>query len=157
MKTKIKVLLLVSTILIAMPCLAGNQKGWVWWGNDPESIVTEIAEQANKGATNVQDTKLDQIDNQKHTIWRSFQITNTLNWLIKDSNWVSAYMQWWAFIWLVAATILLVWNGFMLVTGRAKINDVKEKIKNILLWVILITCFASIIKIVTLLINYFFK
>lgn len=157
MKTKIKVLLLISTILITMPCLAGNQTGWINWWNDPESIVTEVAEQANKGATNVQDTKLDQIDNKGHVIWRSYQITNTLNWLIRDINWLGAYMQRWVYIWLVAATILLVWNGFMLVTWRAKINDVKEKIKNILLWVILITCFASIIKIITLLINYFFK
>ena len=87
---------------------------------------------------------------------RKYQITNTLNWLIEDENWISAYLQWTLFIGLVGATILLVWNGAMLVTGQGKINEVKEKIKNIVLWVIIMSSFVAIIKIVSMLLNYFF-
>jgi hypothetical protein len=44
----------------------------------------------------------------------------------------------------------------MLVTGQGKINEVKEKIKNIVLWVIIMSSFVAIIKIVSMLLNYFF-
>ena len=60
------------------------------------------------------------------------------------------------YIWMVWATILLAWNWFLLVTGK-KINDAKENIKYIILWVILMSGFYAVIAIVTAIINYFFS
>jgi hypothetical protein len=57
---------------------------------------------------------------------------------------------------MVWATILLAWNWFLLVTGK-KINDAKENIKYIILWVILMSGFYAVIAIVTAIINYFFS
>jgi hypothetical protein len=56
---------------------------------------------------------------------------------------------------MVWATILLAWNWFLLVTGK-KINETKENIKYIILWVIIMSGFYAIITIVTAIINYFF-
>jgi len=142
--------------MIGLPCFASNT-WWIGWWNTPIEIADTIAGKANEGATNVQDTKLDMI-NRKSVGEESqkYQITNTLNWIIKDNNWISAYLQWTIFIGLVGATILLIWNGAMLVTWQAKINDVKEKIKNIVLWVIIMSSFVAIIRIVSMLLNYFF-
>jgi len=145
-------------LILSLPCFASNT-WWIGWWRTPTEIADTIAGKANEGATNIQDTKLDMINNSTKLAAngsRKYQIANTLNWLIKDENWISAYLQWTLFIGLVGATILLIWNGTMLVTGQGKINEVKEKIKNIVLWVIIMTSFVAIIKIVSMLLNYFF-
>jgi hypothetical protein len=65
------------------------------------------------------------------------------------------YIQWTLYIWLTWATILLIWNGFLIVTGK-KPSETKENIKWILIWVILMTWFYAIIEIISAIINFFF-
>jgi hypothetical protein len=56
---------------------------------------------------------------------------------------------------MVGAVILLIYNWYRLVRGK-KLSETKEDIKYILVWVILMTWFYAIIKVVTIILNYFF-
>lgn len=161
MKTKTKVVLtalLCATIIMIPFSNSASSKSRIEFWSTPTEITKTVAAKANEWATNVQDTKLDGINNNESSSLNSqYQISRTLMRLANDENGVIAYIQWTLYIWLVAATILLIWNGFKLVTPDAKMNDVKERIKNILLWVILMTSFLAIIKLMTALLNLFFS
>lgn len=89
---------------------------------------------------------------------KNFQITNTLDWITKN---VQPYLQWMLYIGLVMATILLIWNGFRLVTNStasgSDMKVVKGNIQNILIGVLIMTGFVVILKIVMAVMNMFFS
>ena len=158
MKRKMNLaLFLISLLYITFFANADKPISWSQYGSTPSDIVESIADMANEeNATEVQDTRLNNINNTPSGgIWKRYQISNTFIWLTKDKDGLAPYIQWTIYIWMVAATILLAWNWFLLVTGR-KINDAKENIKYIVLWVIIMTGFYVVIAIVTAILNYFF-
>ena len=158
MKTKINLVLFLVGLL-SIPFFTNACDGaWSAYGCTPSDIVTSVASRANEWqATKVQDTRLDRINNTPGSgIWRKYQISNTFIWLATDKNGITPYIQWTIYIWMVAATILLAWNWFLLVTGK-KVNEAKENIKYIIIWVVLMTGFYAVIAIVTAIINYFFS
>jgi len=162
MKTKIKLSLLFLLGLITIPFLTNASNiptSWAALGSTPSKIVDNVASLANEDkATRVQDTRLDNINNTQignAKIGKQYQIARTFARLATQDNGVTPYIQWIIYIWMVWATILLAWNWFLLVTGK-KINETKENIKYIILWVIIMSGFYAIITIVTAIINYFF-
>ena len=170
MKTKRKVFGLLIGIL-SLSLFAGiSMAATEWWGKfwkSPKEVVDNIARLANDNtATKVQDTKLNKITNQlvgggTSSPWKEYQISNTLIWLATSENWVTPYLQWIIYIWLVSASILLIWNGLSLVYPSMlwKAPDpkaAKENIKWILILVMLLTWFYAVITLVVAVINYFF-
>jgi len=163
MKRKIylSLFLLVSALAIIPFFTSADSKetSWVKRWSTPSAVVNSVADLANQSpATKIQDTKLNKINNNpinSQTRGPSYQISNTLIRLATDTNWITNYIQRAVFIWLVVATILLIWNWFKLVTWN-KPNETKDSIKYILIWVVLLVWFYAVISIVTALINYFF-
>jgi hypothetical protein len=163
MKTKRKVFILLIGLFLTFLSFVSTSKAEVltWWGkfgSDPENIAKTVAELANdETSTRVQDTKLDWITNiTAGSVSHQYQISNTLIRLSNNENWIMPYIQWTLYIWLVWATILLIWNWFLLVTGK-KLKDAQENIKYILLWVIIMTWFYAIIEVISAILNFFFS
>ncbi len=163
MKRKIylSLFLLVSALAIIpfFTSADSEETSFVKRWSTPSDVVKSVASLANQWqATKIQDTKINKINNTP-TNWKSYggqyQISNTLIRLATDNNWIINYIQRAVFIWLVVATILLIWNWFKLVTWN-KPNETKDSIKYILIWVVLLVWFYAVISIVTALINYFF-
>lgn len=158
MKKSLLWILLGLAFLPILVCTAKTQTWWVSRGSTPSEIVKNVADKANKGATNIQDVKPNAITNNEvggQSPWKKYQISNTFIWLATSANGVTPYLQWTIYIGMVWASILLIWNWFLLVTGR-KPTEAKENIKYILIWVMLMSWFYAIIAIVTAVINYFF-
>lgn len=124
------------------------------FGHSPVEILDEVVADANDDrAYSVQDTQLDGVD-----AWPGrYRIYNTLQWIRKN---ISPYLQWAVYIWLTAAVILLIFNGLRMVTtglhDSGKIEQIKKNIVNIVIWVLLLTGFYIIFKLIIALINAVF-
>lgn len=158
MKIKIWILtfgfgLLMGTAIFAQ---TNNTPGRVGWWNSPEEIAATIADKANEDIR-VQDTKFDKITNKQWVYGKNYQITNTLERIRKN---IQPYLQWMLYIGLIGATILLIWNGFRLVTNSViswgDMKTVKGNIQTILVGVLIMTSFLILIKLVMAVINMFF-
>lgn len=158
MKIKIWILtfgfgLLMGTAIFAQ---TNNTPGRVGWWNSPEEIAATIADKANEDIR-VQDTKFDKITNKQWAYGKNYQITNTLERIRKN---IQPYLQWMLYIGLIGATILLIWNGFRLVTNSViswgDMKTVKGNIQTILVGVLIMTSFLILIKLVMAVINMFF-
>ncbi len=156
MKIKIRLLTLSLLIIGLTTNMSNANEGLqINYNNSPEEIVATIVDKANE-ENKIQETKLDKINNRGS--FGTYQITNTLEWITKN---VQPYIQWILYIGLVGATILLIWNGFRLVTNSATsggdMKTVKENIKNIMIGVIIMTGFLVIIKLVMAIMNLLFN
>lgn len=158
MKIKIWILtfgfgLLMGTAIFAQ---TNNTPGRVGWWNSPEEIAATIVDKANEDIR-VQDTKFDKITNKQWAYGKNYQITNTLERIRKN---IQPYLQWMLYIGLIGATILLIWNGFRLVTNSViswgDMKTVKGNIQTILVGVLIMTSFLILIKLVMAVINMFF-
>jgi hypothetical protein len=136
---------------------------WVYkytskWETDPMTTLTNIMNDANDGQYKIQETALDGVTNLQWNHPWQYKITNTLDYIINN---VDPYMQWAIYIWLVAAVIVLIYLWFLLVThGATKswdFNSIMKRMVNVIIWVLLLTWFYAIIKIVVWLINMIFK
>lgn len=158
MKIKIWILTLCISLLLSGGFLINAQEkdSRVGWWNSPEEVVATIADRANEDLK-IQETKFDKIHN-KWSYGKNYQMTNTLEWIRKN---IQPYLQWIIYIGLAGATILLIWNGFRLVTNSAikwgDIKTVKWNIQSILLGVLIMTSFLIIIKIVMAVMNMLFS
>ena len=117
----------------------------VWDNKKPSEIITEIKD------NNVQNTALDNV------WWSSKWVYDTLDSIKNNSSW---YMQWIWLIWLAIAFILIIYNGMMLLwnfTGEDKLAKSKKKFVSLILWVIILTSWFVIIKLVVSLISQIFS
>ncbi len=158
MKLKIWILSLGLGLLIGTAVFAqgNNIPGRVEFGQSPEEITATIADKANEDIK-VQDTKFDKITNKQGAYGKNYQITNTLERIRKN---VQPYLQWMLYIGLTGATILLIWNGFRLVTNSVMswgdMKTVKGNIRTILIGIFIMTSFLLLIKLVMAVMNMFF-
>jgi hypothetical protein len=84
-----------------------------------------------------------------------FTFTRTLCY-IKNNSW--GYLQYIMFIWLTVATILIIRNGFKLVTSTDKekqFTTFKKNMIYIIIWIVLLTWFYYFIDIYIWIINLF--
>lgn len=125
---------------------------------DPFDIVDTMVKNS-QGAFDVQENKLNSINAKSSSISHGgkYKIAGTLDRLRKN---IQPYLQWLVFFGLSFATILLIWNGFLLVTnsslGSWDPKTVKENIKNIVIGVLIMSGFVAILKIVLAVLNMFF-
>jgi len=152
--------LLISIFLcwfLSMPLLSFAQE-WSWgkYGNDPITILDRVVQDANQD-TKVQQTALDGATDQQWSYAKQYKIANTLDWI---KNNINPYLQRMIYIWLSVAVILLIYNGFLMVTnslhGEWDITKLKNRFIYILVGVLLLTWFYFIIKLVVALINSIF-
>lgn len=149
--------ILICSILIFIPVSAqenDSSSGWGEYGTDPITILDTVVDKANEDFK-VSETKLDTVNPKEWWQPIQYKITNTLEYFRKNIN---PYLQWIIFIGMAAAVILLIWNGFLMVTNATHnkwdIKKVKENITNILIGVVIMLGFVALIRIVTAVINY---
>ncbi|PZM87255.1 MAG: hypothetical protein DLD55_02305 [candidate division SR1 bacterium] len=156
MKTKIGLLAIAIFITGSMLITThADESSWIDYSNSPTEIAASVVDKANE-KHKIQETKFNKINNKgSHG---EYQITNTLERITKN---IQPYIQWILYIGLVGATILLIWNGFRLVTnssiGGGDIKTVKENIKSILIGVLIMSGFLVIIKLVMAIMNLLFN
>ncbi len=132
---------------------------WGEYWTDPISILEKVKEKANNSNQYaVQDTALDATMNKISTKGNNkYRITATLEAV---NSKIHVYLQWMMYIGLSIATILLIFNWFMMVTHAAHesgdISVVKKNIMKIGIGVILMTGFWGIIKLILAVVNMFF-
>ncbi len=126
---------------------------------NPIGVLNAVKYNANKHKIEeVQQTQLDNISsNCNDSIWWvswRFTITKTI---CNIKSQMGSYLQYVIYIWLSLATILLIRNGFKLVTSKDKWNQMKEFGKNIvkiIIWVILLISFYYILDVFVSVINF---
>ena len=106
----------------------------------PKQLVESVHTIANKDFQ-IQQTKLDGIESR----WK-YKITSTLEYIRKN---IFPYIQWIVFIGLSIGAIMLIWNGFKLVTQSVsgdKVAEIKKDIQSVLIGVVILTSFLIIIR-----------
>ncbi len=116
------------------------------WGTDnPNKIIDWLKD------SKIQSTALSWV------WWKQHQwIETTLTKIKWDST---GYIQWLWFIWLSIALILIIYNGMLLLwnfTWEDKLSKVKKRFLSLILWVIVLTSWYIIIKLVMSLISQIF-
>lgn len=107
--------------------------------------------------TKVQATSLDNVGSKRcNELWTpsNFTISRTLCSIKYSVKW---YLQWIMYIWLVAATIFIIRNWFKIVTATDKEAQMKaftKNMKNLIIWVLLLTCFYFILEAFVSIVNF---
>lgn len=131
---------------------------WTRWkyGKDPTVILDTVVSKANQDYE-IQETALDGITNDQWWYAKEYKIANTLEYL---KNNIQPYIQWALYVWLTCAVILLIYNWFLMVTGSIHkewdSDKIKKNVTNIVIWVIVLTWFYTIIKLMVAIINTIF-
>ena len=133
-----------------------QEGSWGKYGDDPMVILDTVVDKANEDYK-IQQSALDGVTDQQWSYQSQYKIANTLDYLKNNLN---PYIQWAIYIWLSAAVILLIYNGFLMVTNsihkQGDMSKVKKNISYIVIGVLLLTGFYFIIQLVVSLINSLF-
>jgi hypothetical protein len=151
---------ILTTILCLSACaIAGSAfAGSVTWGNEntrPQEILDRVVWNANR-TNKIQDTQLDGVSSTTNQQFAGqYKIANTLNSIRVG---IAPYLQWFMFIWLTVATVLIIITGFQLVTSIQSGMDSKKalgRIKNIAIGIAVLTWFYIITRLFMSLLGYF--
>ena len=125
--------------------------------DNPVSLMKTVYTKANEEGEKVQKTPLDSVNskycNELYLDGR-FTLARTL---CSIKYWIKWYLQYIVYIWLVGATIFIIWNWFMIVTATNKEDQMKKfrtNIINLAIWVILLTSFYFILDVFVSIINF---
>lgn len=131
---------------------------WWWWkyGSDPMRVLDSVASEAND-EYKIQDTQLDDVSPLQWSYPSQYRLTNTLDALRKN---IGPYLDRAFFIGLAIAVIMIIYNGFLLVTntihGEWERWETKKRLINVVIGVIVLTGVYAILKIVLSLIGLIF-
>ncbi len=131
---------------------------WSRWsyGRSPTEILETVVWEANKNGQ-IQETALDNITDKEWSFQAQYKIANTLDYLRVN---IAPYLQWIVYIGMVAAVILIIYNGFLMVTHTVNsewdFSKTKKRLWYIFIGILLLTGFYAIIKLVVGLINSVF-
>ena len=118
---------------------------FAWWKSTPWWVVEDLHD------SDIQKTSL-------NDVWWSSQ---WINWTLTSIKWHSnGYIQWLWFIWLAIALILIIYNGMLLLwnfSWEDKLAKAKKRFLSLILWVIILTSWYVIIKLVMSLISQIFS
>ena len=147
-------LLIFSIFSFSLVSADANTRGKYW--TDPIDILDNVAAEANEDFE-IQETALDNVTDMQGSYARQFKIANTLDWIRQN---ISPYLQWMVYIGLSIAVILVIYNGLLLVTGGMhkewEIGKIKNNLMNIGIWVLILTGFYAILKLIMALMTSLF-
>lgn len=152
-----KIILVCFLVVYALPLFGFAQDDSRWeYGGNPIQILDNVVSEANE-EYKIQQTALDKVTDKQNAYPSQYKIANTLDRLRNNIN---PYLQWAVYIWLAAAVVLLIYNGFLMVTNsihkQGDATKIKKNIMNILIGVVILTGFYFIIKLMVSLINALF-
>ena len=123
----------------------------------PVNVLDSFYSQANKNSSDrVQNTELDNVNStycNELSVDRRFSISRTLCNIKMN---LGDYLQYFLYVGLTAATILLIWNGFKLVTSSDRdkqMTTFKKNLIYIIIWVVLLVAFYFIIDVFVSVVN----
>jgi hypothetical protein len=132
-----------------------------WWNfeNGPVKLLEEINYNANKKKSEeVQNTALNHITSKAgcEDLWvkSTFTLTKTLCYIKNNSH---SYLQYFMYMCLTVATIIIIRNWFLLVTSSERgkqMETFKKNMKNLVIWIILLTCFYFILDVFVSMVNF---
>lgn len=148
---------IIITFILLWWAISLAQVGSRWWyGSTPEDVLDSIVNQAND-EYNIQDSPLERVNERQWWYPMQYRIANTLDSIRVN---ISIYIQWIVFVWLALATIGLIYIWFLMVTNGVAnewtIDKVKTRVIGIVVWVLLITWFYAVLRILTSLITALF-
>jgi hypothetical protein len=154
-----KFLLVLFASVFTFPLFA-QEINWNAGKNSPVDLLNAFNDVTN-AEHRIQETALDGVTSQSagYSGNIKFRITNTLEYL---KNNIHPYIQWIVYLGLALATILLIYNGFLMVTnvvngGQGELSKIKGNFINIGIGVIVLTGFYYLIDIITAIINFVFN
>ena len=152
-----KIILAITTLCFCLPFFSFAQSETRWdYGDDPIKILDNVVSEANE-EYKIQQTSLDSATDKQWAYASQYKIANTLD---RFRNNINPYLQWAVYLGLSVAVILLIYNGFLMVTNAAHkegdMSKVKKNIINIIIGVIILTGFYFIIKLTVSVINAIF-
>lgn len=147
------VLMLFTIPSFAAPKFENNSKYFSAWGD-----ATSLVETIHDGIPE-QNTDLEKVNSVAACadLWlgadSNYTITKTLCYIKAHIN---DYMQYVIYIWLTAATIFLIRNGFKIVTSQDRekeVNAFKKRFMYLVIWVVLLVSFYIVIDIFVSIVN----
>ncbi len=139
-----------------------NAQQGTWWEfwNEPIKILDTIKDKANKdNQYTIQDTALDNTVEHvgpsshggEYRLLATLEAVNTK---------INVYLQWITYVGLSIATILLIFNGFMMVTHAIHnswdLSATKKNISKIIVGLVIMLGFWAIIKFILAVVNMLF-
>lgn len=143
---------------IFLSCMSGvlvsvtlAQDWWVYDQNtQPIEIVDKIVEGENKD-TKIVRTKLDQVT-QVWTFWAENKVSGVLDSVrINLAN----YLEWFVFIGLTVAVLLIIYNGLLLVMNPVSGDDLKKIQKRMLYIIVGVLMMTGFYFVLRVLLNIF--
>lgn len=148
-------LTLIGAIIPLSFTFAETDSWWVY-GDSPTAVFENIVGEANTNQQ-IQETAMDGINSDEWAYQQEYQISNTLDWIRMH---MGTYLQWIVYVGLTIAVILLIYNGFMMVTHSITKSwdfaKLKKNLQYIAIGVIILTSFYAILRLVIGLINSVF-
>lgn len=155
MKNRLKQIFIFS-LFAPVFCTFAAKDSRGLYGSQPAEVLDSVVGQANQ-TTSYQETALNGVNSDSPTYDSNYKLSNTLDWLRMH---IATYLQRAVYIGLTVAVILLIYNGFLMVTHTiTKSGDFAKMKKNVMyiaLWVIILTSFYAIIKLIIGLIGSIF-
>ena len=132
--------------------VAEDQSWWSLWSS-PTNVLDRFAARVN--TERIQDNALNDTSNIQWQYSSEYKLSNTLDAI---RNQITPYIQWIMYIGLTISVILIIHNGLLMVTNALHdqwdIDKIKTRLKNIWIWVWLLTWFYVIIQLWLALIDY---
>ena len=154
-----KYLVLVTSFLLlgVSAVLFADDVSRAGYGGSPTAILDTVVYKANK-EYRIQETQLDWITSKAETYsTQSHPLTNTLYYV---KNRIHPYLQRILYIGLAAATVLLIYNGFLLVTNAVhesgEFSKIKTNLIHIGIGVIILTGFYFLIDLIVAVVSFLF-
>jgi len=153
---KILLAILAFSVVIPLVNFAQDSSRASKYGSDPIMILDSVVDEAND-EYKIQQTSLDNATDKQWAYSSQYKIANTLD---RFRNNINPYLQRAVYIGLSLAVILLIYNGFLMVTNAVhkewEIAKIKKNIMNIVIGVVILTGFYFIIKLAVAIINSIF-
>ena len=140
----------------------------VWWNfifaqnSSPFNNPIKFLDQANYKANTtdpIQNTDLNQVNSKSDICGFEYRFTFSRTLCFIKEN-IKNYLDYVLYIWLTAATILIIRNGFQLVTASNWADQMKKFQKNliyIVIWVVLLIWFYYILELFVSVVNLVWK
>lgn len=131
---KVVILCVLSGIVLCSINTYADRQGRGDLGSNPGDILDYIAGEVNEDR--IQDTALNDISPTQWQYASQYRLTNTLDAIRTQ---ITPYIQWAMYIGFTAIVILIVYNGFLMVTnsvngGAGDTSQIKTNLKNLALW-----------------------